>query len=248
MDRKFAILFAIIITLLIAINSSFFSWRSEQLSSESVKVSRVIDGDTLKLEDGRTIRLANINTPEKGEPFSKEAKAFLSLYENKTLSISLVEEDKYGRIVANLFDNSRESLSLKLVKAGLAVSFLVLDEEAKDFAKAEAQAQEEQKGIWNRSQFFNCIGIEIDKYVEVVKLGVICSSLLGKSITIRDESRKSFIVKEIQSNELVIYSTIGESNSTDLFWGEKNIWNNDRDTAYVFDSEAKFISSLKYGY
>ena len=44
-------------------------------------ISRVIDGDTVELEDGRTIRLLNINTPEKGRPFSDEATDFLKEYE-----------------------------------------------------------------------------------------------------------------------------------------------------------------------
>jgi endonuclease YncB( thermonuclease family) len=41
----------------------------------SFQVKRVADGDTIVLADGRYARYLCINTPERGEPFRKEARA-----------------------------------------------------------------------------------------------------------------------------------------------------------------------------
>ena len=40
---------------------------------ETAIVSQVVDGDTVVLEDGRTVRYLGIDTPEAGEPYSVEA-------------------------------------------------------------------------------------------------------------------------------------------------------------------------------
>ncbi len=39
----------------------------------SAIVSEVIDGDTIKLQNGERVRLLGINTPEKGQPYYEEA-------------------------------------------------------------------------------------------------------------------------------------------------------------------------------
>ena len=41
-----------------------------------VQVQRVIDGDTIKLEDGQDVRLIGINAPETGRPGAAEATQF----------------------------------------------------------------------------------------------------------------------------------------------------------------------------
>ena len=40
---------------------------------EFVSVSKVVDGDTIELTDGRRVRYIGINTPERGQPFYDEA-------------------------------------------------------------------------------------------------------------------------------------------------------------------------------
>ncbi|MGB2842733.1 MAG: hypothetical protein WBC40_09725 [Halobacteriota archaeon] len=39
----------------------------------SAIVSRIIDGDTIELQNGERVRLLGINTPEKGQPYYEEA-------------------------------------------------------------------------------------------------------------------------------------------------------------------------------
>jgi len=41
-----------------------------------VQVKRVVDGDTVELEDGTMVRYIGVNTPEKNEPYYQEAKDY----------------------------------------------------------------------------------------------------------------------------------------------------------------------------
>jgi micrococcal nuclease len=86
-------------------------------------VTRVVDGDTLDVGDIR-IRLALVNTPERGEPGYSEATAF-----TKSLcpvgSTVLVDEDdgqrsgSYGRMVAKVFCEGK-ILNAELLYSGHA--------------------------------------------------------------------------------------------------------------------------------
>ena len=69
------------------------------------------DGDTCTTINGEKIRLACIDTPElkgkKANPIeAKKAKLFLNnLIANKEVNIRRINNDKYGRTVAELFKN-----------------------------------------------------------------------------------------------------------------------------------------------
>lgn len=68
------------------------------------KVTRVIDGDTLKTASRKnSVRLANVNAPEKNQRGGKSAtEALKKMVLGKTVSIDTVARDKYGRSVANV--------------------------------------------------------------------------------------------------------------------------------------------------
>jgi endonuclease YncB( thermonuclease family) len=80
------------------------AWWINRPDMEVVVVERVIDGDTAVLEDGRKIRLLQINAPEKGQCGYQEAYAELDrLIENTVVRIEseprLGDKDKYGRLL-----------------------------------------------------------------------------------------------------------------------------------------------------
>jgi len=68
------------------------------------KVTRVIDGDTFETGSRkRPVRLANVNTPEKGAPGSAEAREALKrLILGKEVTIETKARDPYNRAVANV--------------------------------------------------------------------------------------------------------------------------------------------------
>lgn len=123
------------------------------------RVKYVYDGDTVLLEDGRRVRLLNINTPEieterkSGEPGGEEARALLqSLIANHPVRLEYDEErhDKYGRTLAYLFRRDGLHLNLQLVKAGWAIANIHPPnlKYAQPILAAQAQAQSARKGIW----------------------------------------------------------------------------------------------------
>jgi endonuclease YncB( thermonuclease family) len=97
MNKLRALILSAILTALIALALNFGSandnWEEDQ-------ILRVIDGDTIELVSGKTIRLANINTPEKNKPGYLEAKKFLASYENSSVLIQVIESDRYDRLSA----------------------------------------------------------------------------------------------------------------------------------------------------
>ncbi len=124
-----------------------------------IKVAKVFDGDTVKLEDGRKVRLLGINAPEvrhKGqmtETGGENAKHWLEekLKNKKVRLVKDVEEtDKYKRTLAHLFTEDKGHINLQLVERGLAAvniyppNLLYADQ----LAAAGQRAEQDGKGIW----------------------------------------------------------------------------------------------------
>lgn len=246
MKKKYAFIFALTITLLIALNYHLFSTQFSP-EREKVTISRVIDGDTLELKDKRIIRLVNINAPEKSQPNSKLASDFLKNYENESVEIELIGTDKYNRVLARIY--VPEYLNLELVKKGLSSKFLVQKEELKLFAEAEKDAIEYSKGIWKKSPYYNCLESSINQKDEIVTIANNCNNINIGSWILKDESRKLYHFNNIEIGRVILHTKEGENNETDLFWNSKtDIWNNDRDTLYLFDENLQIADYNYYGY
>jgi hypothetical protein len=210
-------------------------------------VARIIDGDTLELKDGRIVRLANINAPEKSSPNYQQSLNFLKPLENNTIELEVTGTDRYARTLARIFSN--EYLNLELVKRGLATKFLVVDSESSSFAKAEQNAIENSLGIWEKSPKYNCFSSTIDEEAERIHLTNNCFSTNMEDWTLTDESSKTFKFPNLAIGSITLHSENGENNQTDLFWNSgRNIWNNDRDSLYLFDDQGKIAHYHSYGY
>ena len=79
-------------------------------NSQVWQVLRVSDGDTIVVRqmDGqeKKLRLCGIDAPEKAQALGKESKANLQRLVdevNKTVMVSEIESDRYGRTVAEIF-------------------------------------------------------------------------------------------------------------------------------------------------
>jgi endonuclease YncB( thermonuclease family) len=87
-------------------------------------VTRVVDGDTLELANGETVRLAGIDTPERGECGYEEAAANLSrlvLGKRVRLGRSDEDRDRYGRLLRYVNVGTQDA-GLRLIKNGLAIA------------------------------------------------------------------------------------------------------------------------------
>lgn len=245
MDRKPALIIAILLTLLIAGDFWIFSSKGNG-GRENLIVGRVIDGDTLVLEDGRHIRLLNINSPEKDFANSFLATNYVNGFENKTLSFEITGMDKYKRYLARVY--SPEYLNLELVKRGFASKFLVEDNELKEFDSAERNAIDRGIGIWKKSIYYGCFEFKIDEKREIVEINNKCSSINVKGWMVKDESRKAYTFGDISLGKIRLHSISGNDNSSDLFWNVGNVWNDDRDSLYLFDDKLEVVGYESYGY
>lgn len=245
MRKSHALLISVLITLLVFFLIFLTNLILSTYLREEVVVKRVIDGDTIVLKDNRTIRLLNINAPEKDSPLHTQAENFLKQFENRTVEIQVTGKDKYNRYLARIY--SPNYVNLMLVKYGLSSIFLTDFSERKEYKLAEVFAIEHEQGMWKKSPYFGCINYRINAEKEILTLTKNCSFSLPNSY-IKDESRKTYLIKN-DFYSINLHSFHGTDNSTDLFWQSSTpIWNNDADTFYLFDSDDRLITYGYYGY
>ncbi len=130
-------------------------------SAELLPVSHVIDGDTVKLQDGRRLRLIGIDTPEIGrkgaphQPGALEARAYLQRLLRSTewqlrLSYDEQRRDRYQRLLAHAFLPDGESVATLLLAQGLGTSLVVPPnlEFLSCYRRAVAAARQRRAGLW----------------------------------------------------------------------------------------------------
>lgn len=252
MERKHSFLLSLLITGIIAINFFYFSQNTEGAKREKTLVARVIDGDTLETGTGLTLRLANVNAPEKKDPYSNLSADYLKQFINKTIEIESLGKERYGRTLGKIYLFDRY-LNLELVSKGLVSKYLVQKNERTKFATAEKDAIEKGLGIWKKSQFYGCFKSTIDAKNEVVTLTNTCTthnaSLSLEGWILKDEGRTRYILPDVKAGRLTIHSGSGNSTSNAVYLGSKsNIWNDDSDTLYLFDKNTKIVHFHQYGY
>ncbi len=119
-------------------------------------IVRVIDGDTIELKGGDKLRLLAVDTPEKGEPYYKEAKQFLeelTLGKVAEIKYSLRRRDKYGRLLGYLFVDGR-FVNKEIIENGLGYLYLFKDNdlsssEIKIMLNSQRDALQKKQGIWS---------------------------------------------------------------------------------------------------
>jgi micrococcal nuclease len=244
MKKRHALILSLLVTGIIASQIVLFSLVPHD--RETVTISRVIDGDTLVLADGRHIRLLNINAPEKGTAGSELSADFLRQFTNSSVSIEITGLDKYSRTLARIY--SPNYLNLELVRQGMSSKFLVDSSELHDFASAENSAIKSGAGIWVHSPYFGCVRVKIDPLGEKVDFSILCADMNTTGWYLKDESRKVYKFGCPLTDGLTLFSGNGKDNETTVFWNQGDVWNNDRDTLYLFDSDSRIVLASPYGY
>ncbi|VVN17458.1 hypothetical protein PS619_04142 [Pseudomonas fluorescens] len=130
----------------------------------SVTVQRVVDGDTLRLSDGRSVRMIGLNTPELGrqgrsdEPFAVAARKRLQALVDASggrvgLRPGKQAKDHYGRTLAHIYSASGTNLEAQMLADGLGFQVAVapnVDLVACHQA-AERSARNTGLGLWRQS-------------------------------------------------------------------------------------------------
>lgn len=130
----------------------------------SVTVQRVVDGDTLRLSDGRSVRMIGLNAPELGrqgrsdEPFAVAARQRLQALVDASggrvgLQPGKQAKDHYGRTLAHIYSASGANLEAQMLADGLGFQVAVapnVDLVACQQA-AESSARKAGLGLWRQS-------------------------------------------------------------------------------------------------
>lgn len=120
-------------------------------------VTEVVDGDTIKLEDGRVIRYLGVDTPEEEQCFTQQAKMLnqaLVLDKTVRLEMDTNEMDRFGRYLAYVYvqDKGGEEIFVNqyLLDQGAGVFFLdTVNLRYQDILIETAeQSHQEKKGLW----------------------------------------------------------------------------------------------------
>jgi len=117
----------------------------------AVKVIAIADGDTFTvLQDNKPlrIRIDAIDAPEKGMPFAKASKKFLSaLCFGKKVTIKSVTTDRYGRTVARAILSNGKDISAEMIRAGYAWHYKKYSND-QALSKLEIHARKNRVGLW----------------------------------------------------------------------------------------------------
>ena len=151
-----------IVVLLVAASAAAQGCAPDHID-EFARITYVYDGDTVRLDDGRHIRLIGINAAETGkdgrpsEPYADEARDALSalLKPNTRVGIRFDSErrDTYHRWLAHLYTSGSQSVEAWVLENGYAALIAVPPNlwNIDCYREAEMRARTQHKGIWSLS-------------------------------------------------------------------------------------------------
>lgn len=126
----------------------------EQHNFKEGKQARCVgvkDGDTIVVVlDGKqiTIRLAEVDCPEKRQAYGQRAKQFTSgLCFGREVSIVEKDKDRYGRTIAIVYTDDTTVLNKELVKAGMAWRYVQYSDDPV-YGALEDEARNARRGLW----------------------------------------------------------------------------------------------------
>jgi micrococcal nuclease len=116
------------------------------------KVIAIKDGDTVVVLDAEntqtTLRLAEVDCPEKAQAFGTRAKQFTSdqVY-LKQVKYEVTDTDRYGRSIAKIYYDDNKYLSAEIIKNGFGWQYKQYST-SKLLARLEQEARTNKKGLW----------------------------------------------------------------------------------------------------
>lgn len=260
MKRKYRkILLIFLIALLIILDYPILNKVLENslLMSETGLVERIIDGDTIVINDS-SIRLLGINSPEKGEKYYEEARDYLenlSLGKMVNLKKSKEDLDRYGRKLRYVFHNG-ENINLKIIEQGLANFYFPSGKDAyyKDFVEAWKTCVKNKKNLCEKSIEKCSLCLELKRFdysKQIVTFRNKCD--FDCNLTnwrIKDEGRKNFFFPEfILRKNSEVNILVGEEKNTqqNLYWTDEDyVWTSTGDTLFLRDTEDKLVLWQNY--
>ncbi|MFQ5612409.1 MAG: thermonuclease family protein [Anaerolineae bacterium] len=230
-----------------------------------IQVATVVDGDTIELADGRRLRYIGMNTPERDQPFYREAtQANLDLVEGRQvrLEFDVAQTDRFGRLLAYVW-LGETMVNLELVRQGYATVFTVppnVKYEA-NLRAAQREAREAERGLWQPSNIpLKITALNPDapgddrqnpngEWVEITNQGAEAVDFRG--FTLKDEANNIYTFSNFTlapEASVRLHSGRGRDDETTLYWGfsHEAVWNNNGDTAFLRDADGILIDLYAY--
>ena len=112
------------------------------------RVKRIVDGDTVYLKDGTKVRLHGIDTPERDQPYGKQATRNLDKLIGRTVFVVERDTDRYGRLVGTLYTPEGVNVNLEMVCNGSAWWYSRYAKNNRAMASCQGEAKEAGLGLW----------------------------------------------------------------------------------------------------
>ena len=152
-SNKIVPLAILLLGIAVGFGGGYFLWHTDSTSQDQqALVIRVIDGDTIELEDGCRVRYLGIDTPEVGEDYSTEATTRnKELVENKVVELQRGKRDKdeYDRLLRYVYVDGI-FVNAELVAQGYAKAYIFDPDErySQVLVQLEQYAKMRERGLW----------------------------------------------------------------------------------------------------
>ena len=175
--KRYLSLISLVLSIIYLSTVHAYDYSSDVSENSLYRVVWVIDGDTIKLDNGQHVRLIGIDAPENRDDaklrkdlrrrhltkaqelnMGRQAHNYLKkLIEGKKvrLKFDVSKYDQYHRILAYVYLTDGTFVNAKILKDGYAypVNFKPDIKYAEVFQKLYKQAREDQKGLWQNGGY-----------------------------------------------------------------------------------------------
>lgn len=153
-----------------------------RMTPKTAMLSKVIDGDTIVVTGGEKIRLLSVNTPERGQPFSRAAtrrtRELIGDGRLSTTTCASRPTDDFGRTLGFVEAGGRD-VALALVGEGLGYVFsdaaCMTPEQLDRYWTAALDAYRNRRGLWRLALDAPLPASELDDYAGYT--GFVCGSV-----------------------------------------------------------------------
>ena len=112
-----------------------------------VAAQTVQDGDSIIRGDGVRIRLYGIDAPEKDQPYGREARKALKQYMPLVAKMKEYDQDRYGRLIVELFTEDDKSINAAMICAGAAWWYEYYAPDRPQFKQCQEDAEKYKRGL-----------------------------------------------------------------------------------------------------
>lgn len=100
------------------------------------------------MKDGTKVRLHGIDTPERDQPYGKQATRNLDKLIGRTVFVVEQDTDRYGRLVGTLYTPDGVNVNLEMVCNGSAWWYSRYAKNDWAMASCQGEAKEAGSGLW----------------------------------------------------------------------------------------------------